>query len=56
MTTEVYTVKEIQKILNIGKNTAYQLIESRPFPVIKIGNTYRISKEAFNKWLHAQAS
>ncbi|MPN16994.1 hypothetical protein SDC9_164343 [bioreactor metagenome] len=56
MTVEVYTVKEIQEMLSISKNTAYRLIESRPFPVIKIGNTYRVSKEAFNKWLHAQAS
>lgn len=52
MDTEVYTVKDIQEILNIGKNTAYQLINSNPFPVIRIGKTYRIPKEAFDRWLN----
>lgn len=52
MTSEVYTVKDIQEILKIGKNTAYQIIESRQFKVIRIGKTYRIPKEAFHKWLN----
>jgi len=52
----VYTVKDIQTILSIGKNTAYQLIESKPFPIIRIGKTYRIPKGAFEKWLNSAAS
>jgi excisionase family DNA binding protein len=49
--SQVYTVKDIQAILDISRNTAYELVKSRAFPVIKLGDTYRVSKEAFNKWL-----
>ena len=34
--SEVYTVAEIQKILNISKNVAYDLVKENLFPVIKI--------------------
>lgn len=49
--TSVYTVKDIMQQLQVGKNTAYQLVKSGAFPVIKIGDTYRVSKEVFDKWI-----
>lgn len=39
---ETLTVKELQQILKIGVNSAYTLIHSKAFPVIKIGQTCRI--------------
>ena len=48
---EILTVKEIQQILRIGTNAAYNLIHSKAFPVIKIGQTYRIPTTAFYNWL-----
>ena len=45
------TVKELQEILKIGTNTAYTLIHSKAFPVIKIGQTYRIPSGPFYTWL-----
>ena len=50
-TKDVLTVKDVQKILNIGVNSAYNLIHSKGFPVIKIGSTYRIPRDAFYAWL-----
>ena len=47
----VYSVEEIQKILNISRTTAYALIKEAPFRVIHIGNAIRISKADFDKWL-----
>lgn len=44
------TVQEIQKILRIGKNTAYDLCKSGEFPVLKIGNAYRVNRVEFEKW------
>lgn len=50
-TQETLTVKEIQQILKIGTNTAYNLIHSKAFPVIKIGQSYRIPREPFLAWM-----
>ncbi len=36
-TQDTLTVKEVQQILKIGTNSAYNLIHSKKFPVIKIG-------------------
>lgn len=33
----VYTIREIMDILNIGKNSAYNLIHSDKFHYVKIG-------------------
>lgn len=41
MPQDTLTVKEMQRILKIGANSAYTLIHSKAFPVIKIGQTYR---------------
>ncbi len=45
------TVEEMRQILKIGTNSAYNLIHSGSFPVIKIGQTYRIPAEPFYAWL-----
>lgn len=49
--TRVYNVEDIQKILGISKNSAYMLIKEAPFRVVHIGNTIRISKADFDRWL-----
>lgn len=48
---EILTVEEMRQILKIGTNSAYNLIHSGSFPVIKIGQTYRIPAEPFYAWL-----
>lgn len=48
---DTLTVKEIQQILKIGTNSAYNLIHSKAFPVIKIGQSYRIPKTPFYAWM-----
>lgn len=57
MESKVYTVNDIQKILGIGRTAAYDYIkkvekEKKPFRVIKIGASYRIPKESFDKWIN----
>ena len=51
-----YTVEEIMEMLVIGKNTAYSLIKSGAFKIVKIGNHYRISKKSFDDWLDKSES
>jgi excisionase family DNA binding protein len=47
----VYMVKEIQDILGISRNLAYQLIKQKCFRCVKVGCHYRISKKSFDEWL-----
>lgn len=50
----VYTVSEIQEILEIGKTAAYELIKKNLFRSVHIGGHIRISKDSFDKWLKEQ--
>lgn len=45
------SVKDVKQLLNIGTAAAYNLIHSKAFPVIRIGNSFRIPKEPFFEWL-----
>ena len=49
---DVYRVKDIQEILQIGQVAAYRLIHSGDFPVIAVGRSYRIPRKEFHEWLH----
>lgn len=55
MDMEFLTVDEVQKILKIGINQAYDLCKREDFPVIKLGRAYRIPKAEFIKWCEKQA-
>ena len=55
-TKTTLTVKEMQEILKIGSNSAYNLIHSKSFPVRKVGHSYRIPYEPFFRWLDGQQS
>lgn len=41
---DILTVDELMEMLRIGKNTAYQLINSGQIKSIKFGRTHRIPK------------
>ena len=47
----IYTVDEIQDILGIGRNAAYNLVKSGVFHSVRIGGNIRISKKSFDEWL-----
>jgi excisionase family DNA binding protein len=49
---EVYTVDEIQSILGINKNKAYELAMSGQFPAKKLGRRIIIPKRTFDEWLY----
>lgn len=48
---QVYTAKEVSKLLHIGKNLTYDLMRSSGFPSYKIGRQYYVTDDALNKWL-----
>lgn len=45
------TVEDVQKKLNISKNTAYKLVKTNGFPSITIGKNIRVPEEEFEKWI-----
>ena len=45
-----YTVKEVQQLIGCGRDVAYSLVRSKAFPKTKIGKTYFVDKEEFEKW------
>ena len=47
----IYTVDEIQDILGIGRNAAYDLVKSGVFHSVRIDGSIRISKKSFDRWL-----
>lgn len=49
-----YTVREVQEILSIGKNAAYELVKAQKFKCVKVGNSIRISKKSFDQWLDCE--
>ena len=48
---EMLTVKDIQQHLCLSNNIVYQLVQLDSFPKIKIGNSYRIPKDKYEKWI-----
>jgi len=47
----VYTVSETAKILNIGMNKAYELIQQQEIPNVRVGRKILVPKQALEKWL-----
>lgn len=49
----VLSIEDLCRILNIGKNTAYDLIHSGQIKHLRVGRQIRISKSAFWDYLNA---
>ena len=50
---QVYTTKELQAILKIGRNMAYELMRSDGFPSFQINSKYLVTETALNEWLES---
>jgi len=48
---EELTPKHVQEVLGIGRRQVYELIGDAPFPVVKVGKLYKVSKKVFLNWL-----
>lgn len=48
---EMLTPTDVMEHLKLGRNKTYELIKLNSFPKIKIGNTYRIPKDKYLKWV-----
>lgn len=49
---EMLSAKEVSEILKIGYVKTLDLMKYRKIPSIKLGNTYRTSREALTDWIN----
>lgn len=47
----ILDVSHIQQIMGISKVSAYELVHSEGFPMIRHGRLIRVTKRAFFEWL-----
>lgn len=53
---ELISVYEMQKILGIGKNTAYNLLKQNQINCFRIGRTWKIPKQSLEKYILSQTN
>jgi excisionase family DNA binding protein len=47
----ILTATDISEILRVSKPTAYELMEQKLFPLIRIGRSKRVLRDEFFQWL-----
>ncbi|PWE74346.1 DNA-binding protein [Bacillus cereus] len=48
---DVVNVEDLMKILNIGRNKAYELLQSGKVRSVKVGKSYRIPKVCIQQYV-----
>ena len=51
-TKDILTIKELQELLHIGKNTALRLVQSGDIEGCRGGKQWRVMKERIVKYMH----
>ena len=49
-------VPEAAEIASVGRTTAYQLIASGAWPVVRVGNAVRVPLAGLRAWVEAQTT
>ncbi|MEN6462382.1 MAG: helix-turn-helix domain-containing protein [Syntrophomonas sp.] len=52
---DILTVQQAAALSQLGVTRMYKLCRLEGFPVLRIGNMFRIPKEIFHNWLVQQA-
>ncbi len=50
-TKDILTLKELQELLHIGKNTALRLVQSGEIEAFRVGKQWRVPKESVAKYV-----
>lgn len=53
--TVLYRAKNWPHVLGIGKNKAYELVNRKDFPSVRLDGRIIIPVEALNRWLNERA-
>ena len=52
---ELITVEDMQRLLGIGKNTAYELLRLGKVKCFRIGRIYKIPKKSIEEYILTQS-
>lgn len=47
----VLTPLDVAAVLDVSRNTAYEIVHSKSFPSFKVGKQYRIRRDRFLQWM-----
>jgi excisionase family DNA binding protein len=50
----VLKVEQVAEILGVSKRRAYEIMDLKTFPLLKVGRSKRVSRDAFFQWLEGQ--
>jgi excisionase family DNA binding protein len=60
MTKEQYPLilnaAHIAEIMGVSKRIAYEIMEYKGFPLVRVGRLKRVNKESFFNWLDSQSN
>ena len=46
------TVEDVQNVIQLGRTKVYEMIRTGELPVIRIGRSVRVRREALERWLN----
>ena len=59
-TTEDYplvlTADHVAEIMSVSKRIAYEIMEYKGFPLIRLGRLKRVNRDSFFDWMEKQAN
>ena len=50
-TKDILTIKDLQKLLHIGRNTALRLVQDGEIEGFKVGRLWRVTRESVVKYI-----
>lgn len=60
MTKEQYpivlTAKHVSEILGCSLRVAYEVMDQKGFPLIRVGRHKKVNRDAFFRWMESQAN
>jgi excisionase family DNA binding protein len=52
--TEWLSLKDVQRLLGIGRTKTYELVTTGELPAVRIGRCIRVNRGELDEWLRAQ--
>ncbi len=50
-TNDILTIKDLQKLLRIGRNTALRLVQDGDVEAFKVGRQWRVTRESVGRYI-----
>lgn len=50
-TKDILTIKDLQKLLHIGRNTALRLVQDGEIEGFKVGRQWRVTRESVGRYI-----